>query len=78
MEACANPPFVCTSTSLEALEIPRRACPHCLLDKGGIIVSVEGNGFEFFVVFKLDVPDLDVANFRVGRHHLERESQTIV
>lgn len=79
MEASASPPFVYTNTSLEALEMQRRACPHCLLDKSGIIVSVEGKLFEFFgVLNRLDALDLEVASFGVGEHHRRRGSQTLV
>ena len=67
MEACASPPFVYSRMSLEALEMETRASPHCLLDKNGIIVSVEGKRFEFLgILGKLDVLDLDVASFEVG------------
>jgi len=78
MEACASPPFVYTNTSLDALEIQIRACPHCLLDKDGIIVSVEGKRFELFgVLNRLDVLDLGVASFGVGGHHRGSGSQTL-
>lgn len=56
----------------------RRAWSHRLLDKRGVIVSIEGKRFEFFGVFsRLDVLDLDVASFGVGGRHRGRESQTL-